>query len=348
MKLVRPFTVTEAALTVSDVVETAPAAYNAGTTYALAATVSVATGTAIAVYESLQNSNTGNAPASSPSWWKLTGNTYALYSAGTSYAEDDIVISATTHRTYQSLVGSNLGNALTDVTKWTDIGPTNRWSMFDASVTSQTSNPESIEVTIQTAGRIDSVALLNVDAAGVTVTMTDSVEGEVYNETFSLVSPSGIIDWYAYFFEPIERLADLYIGDLPPYAGAEIEVSFDGAGATTKCGGLVLGLSKQIGETVYGAGVGIIDYSRKTVDAFGNFSIVERAFSKRANFTVNVPIGLTDQVQVLLSRYRAEPIIYVGADRFGSTLVYGFYKDFNVEIENPAFSVCTLQIEGLT
>jgi hypothetical protein len=348
MKLVRPFTVTEAALTASDVVETAPAAYNAGTTYATGATVSVATGTAIAVYKSLQSSNTGNAPASSPSWWKLTGNTYALYSAGTSYADGDIVISATTHRTYESLAGSNLGNALTDATKWTDIGPTNRWSMFDGSVTSQTSNPESIEVTIQTTGRIDSVALLNVDAVAVTVTMTDSVEGEVYDETFSLVSPSGIIDWYAYFFEPIERLADLYIGDLPPYAGAAIEVSLDGAGSTAKCGGLVLGLSKQIGETVYGSGVGIIDYSRKTVDAFGNYSVVERAFSKRANFTVNVPIGLTDQVQVLLSRYRAEPIVYVGADRFGSTLIYAFFKDFNVEIENPSFSVCTLQLEGLT
>lgn len=348
MKLVRPFTVTEAALTASNVVETAPAAYNAGTTYATGATVSVATGTAIAVYTSLQNGNTGNAPASSPLWWKLTGNTYALYNAGTTYADGDIVISATTHRTYESLVGSNLGNALTDTSKWTDIGPTNRWSMFDGSVTSQTSNPESIEVTIQTTGRIDSVALLNVDAAEVTVTMTDSVEGVVFNETFSLVSPSGIIDWYAYFFEPIERLADLYVGDMPPYAGAEIDVVLDGAGSTAKCGGLVLGLSKQIGETIYGSGVGIIDYSRKTTDTFGNFSVVERAFSKRANFTVNVPIGLTDQVQVLLSRYRAEPIVYVGSDRFGATLVYGFYKDFNVEIENPSYSVCNLQIEGLT
>lgn len=348
MLLVRPFAIDETSLDSSDVVETAPAAYNAGTAYALGDTVSVATGTALAVYESLQNANTGHAPASSPLWWVLTGNTYEVWNSGTAYGLGDIVISATTHRQYESAQAANTNHPVTDAAWWTDMGATNRWKMFDGSVTSQTENPEGIEVSIQTTERVDTVAILNVNAASATVTMTDPVEGVVFEETYSLVSPSGIIDWYAYFFEPIERLNDLYVGGLPPYAAATVDVSIDGDGSPAKCGALILGLSKDIGAAQYGAGVGINDYSRKVLDDFGNYSVVERAFSKRANFTVWVPIGLTDQVQILLSRYRAIPIVYVGAAEFGSTLIYGFYKDFNVEITYPTYSICTLSIEGLT
>lgn len=348
MRLIRPFVITDAALAESNVVETAPAAYNAGTTYALNAEVSVASGTVLSVYRSLQNSNTGNTPASSPLWWVLIGNTYAIWDSGTSYAADDIVISAATHREYQSIAGSNLNNPVTDATKWTDLGSNNRWRMFDGSVTSQTENPDSIDVEIDTIGRIDSVALLNVDGISATITMTDAVDGVVFDETFSLVSPSGIIDWYSYFYEPIERLADLYVGDMPAYANATIGVIIDGGEAPAKCGALITGLSKEIGLTEYGAKVGITDYSRKTLDDFGNYSVVERAFSKRADFTVWIDSGLTDQVQILLSRYRAEPIVYVGSEAFGSTLIYGFYKDFSVDIAYPTKSICTLQIEGLT
>lgn len=353
MKLIRPVTVDDAVLNASNVVETAPAAYNSGTTYALNAEVSVATGTALAVYRSLQNSNTGNAPASSPLWWVLTGNTYAEWNSGTTYTEGDIVISAATHRTYQSLQASNLNKPLVTaegVTNdwWLDIGATNRWKMFDQSVTSQTSNPESIEVELQAAGRVDSVALLNVDGATATITMTDAVDGVVYDETFSLVSANGIIDWYSYFFEPIERLVDFVVTGMPPYANAVVDVVIDDPGTNARLGALVIGQSKELGVTQYGASVGIQDYSRKERDQFGNYNVVERAFSKRADFTVWVENGLFDQVQTLLATYRATPIVYVGAEAFGSTVVYGFFRDFSGEIAYPTHSIYTLSLEGLT
>ena len=57
------------------------------------------------------------------------------YSAGVPYALADTVINAAgtapTHHSYQSLVAANLGNALTDTSKWLDLGPTNRFAMFD-------------------------------------------------------------------------------------------------------------------------------------------------------------------------------------------------------------------------
>lgn len=273
---------------------------------------------------------------------------YAAYNGASTYAAGDRVISTTTHRIYESLVGGNTGNALTDTTKWLDVSATNRWKMFDDSNTSQTSNADSIAVELAATGRVDSVALLNIAAASVQITMTDSVEGVVYDETYSLISDSGISDWYAYFFEPIERKSDFAVTDLPPYADADIAITLADTGATVECGTCVVGLSKEIGATLHGARLGIIDFSRKEQDAFGNYSITERAFSKRRSFTVLVDNTYVDALDKLLAAYRATAVVYVGTDSYTSTIAYGFYKDFSIEIAYPSNSLCSLEIEGLT
>jgi hypothetical protein len=273
------------------------------------------------------------------------------YNPATTYAKDAVVRGNTTptaHRLFESLVASNTGNALTDNTKWLEIGATNRWRMFDTIVDTQTERAESIAVELTTPGRVDSVAVLNCSASAVQVVMTDPVEGVVFDETIPLVSPSGITDWYAYFFEPIERLTDKVITGLPPYAGAEIAVTLLAPGSTAMCGALVIGQSKDIGDAQYGATVGIKDFSRKEQNDFGDYTIVERAFSKRVNFTIWMPAGNTDQVQNLLATYRATPIVYVGSEAYGSTVVFGFYRDFNIELSGPVHSMCSIEIEGLT
>ena len=96
-----------------------------------------------AIYESLAGSNTGNTPASSPLWWRAIGPTETAYNPATTYALGDTVYSAAAHRCYESLAAGNLGNPLpvlpeTETTKWIDVGPTNRWAMFDLSRNTQT------------------------------------------------------------------------------------------------------------------------------------------------------------------------------------------------------------------
>ena len=273
-----------------------------------------------------------------------------VWSAATTYAAGAIVRGNATdieHRLFESVQGSNINHPLTDGAWWIDAGPTNRWRMFDGSVQTQSENPDEVEVVIRTTSRIDSVALLNLDAASVEIVMTDDSEGDVYSQTFSLVSTDGIVDWYSYFYEPIERRRDLVVMDLPPYANVDLTVAVSAPAGVAKVGALVVGLSRQIGEASYGARVGILDFSRKEKDAFGNFIVVERAFSKRATFTVTMDSGLTDHVQDLLARYRATPLVYVGSERFGSTILYGYYRDFQVEIAGPNHSVCSLELEGL-
>jgi hypothetical protein len=275
---------------------------------------------------------------------------YTAYNAGATYAQGDYVrvVAADVHKIYRSVQGSNTGHAVTDTAWWLEIGPTNRWKMFDQAVNTQTENSDSIVVVLAPGVLVNAIALLNVSAATIQITVTDPTDGVVYDETINMVSGSGILSWYDWFFEPIVR-SDFHVAtDLPPYPSATITVTLSDPGATVACGALIIGQQRDLGETLFNPAVGIHDYSVKEQDDFGNFSITERAYSKRGSFELWVDRGFQDELVRLLTAYRATPIVYVGLSDLGSTVIYGFFKDFTVVLRYPRVSFCSIDIEGLT
>ncbi len=276
---------------------------------------------------------------------------YAFWSAATTYAIGDRVL-YTDHYIYQSSTAGNINHLPTDTANWIKVQADNRWSMFDQSVTSQTTQTSNITVAIVPGARIDSLIGLNCSALKATINVVDPQYGNVYSKVVTLTSYSGIADWYAYFYEPIVQVPDFVLTDLPAqYSSAMITVCI--TATTAAIGALILGQSKEIGQTEWGAKPAIIDYSIKTKDAFGNYSITPRAFSKRADLSIKVPTDQVDALVNLLAGYRTVPVVYIGSNstakqQFNSVAIYGFYKDFSVDIAYPSHSTCTLQIEGLT
>lgn len=277
-------------------------------------------------------------------------NDYAAYSAATTYALGDrvIFIGTNIHRIYESLINSNLNNPVTDTTKWLLVGNTNRWKAFDTSVQSQSSNADSISYQLVVNERMDSVAFLNVSAATARIRMTDAIDGLVYDQTYSLVSTSGISNWYTYFFEPIVRLTDLAVTDLSPYVNSTINIDLTDTGNTAMLGALIMGLQRDVGDTQYGAKTGITDYSVKQQDDFGNYTVLQRSYRKRSEMTVFVEASVVDELQIILAGLRATPSVYIGSDTYTSTVIYGFYRDFDVTISYPTHSLLTINLEGLT
>ena len=54
-----------------------------------------------------------------------------------------------------------------------------------------------------------------------------------------------------------------------------------------------------------------------------------------------------DAVESALSAYRATPLVWIGNDNlYTALIVYGFYRDFDINISYPAQSDCSLSIEG--
>lgn len=234
-----------------------------------------------------------------------------------------------------------------DGTNWIDIGPTNPGAMFDEYSETQTERADNITAEINPSGRVTALAFFNLDAELIRVEVEDAVEGSVYDEEFNLTSYDNIDDFYDYFFAPLIRKTDLYVDGLPPYAGATLTLTITNDGGTAKCGKVIVGEDREIGETIAGADFGIIDASRITEDDFGNLTIIERSFRKRMSLNVKVARENVDETGRLLASRRATPTVFVGSDDYGQLLVDGIPREWRVGVEEYLYSMLNITIEGL-
>lgn len=275
---------------------------------------------------------------------------YTTWASGTAYVVGNRCISS--HKIYECLAGNTNylpeSNTIGTPPKWLDMGYDNRWKMFDAVVGSQTSQATSITMTVA-PGLIDSIALLDLDATEIIVTMTDPTAGVVYTETVNLITKSVIVDGYTYFFEPIITDDAVVLLGIPPYSATSIAITINNPSGTAKVGTVIFGAQKYLGGTQYSPTVGIVDYSTKTLDIFGNYSVLERAYSKRMSCELFLENTMVDDLQRSLASYRATPLVWVGVDDgFSSMIIYGFFKSFEIVIAYPTKSTCHLDIEGLS
>ena len=276
-------------------------------------------------------------------------NDYAAWAGGTTYADGDRVIVTTGyHKIYESQQAANTGNDPTtdDGTWWLEVSSTNRWKMFNAVVQEQTVQATQIDTTLQSPTVVNAIALLNVEATTIEITVTDSVEGVVYDETFNMTSYSGIQDWYAYFFEPIVRENQLAVTDLPPYANADINIVIN-ANADAKCGAVVIGQFADLGLAQHGASLSIVDYSVKSTDAEGRVTITEGAYADKMDVDVVLDTSQMGQVKKTLTSLRTTPSVWIAEDGNSDLVIYGYYREFDIILSNPTTSRCSLEIEGL-
>ena len=279
---------------------------------------------------------------------------YPQWSSVTTYNFGDRVIVISTHKIYESVIGSNLNNnpTLNDATKWIEVGSTNRWKAFDKHISDPTTQINNIQYVITpTESLVNSLAFFGLVAETVRIVVVEPIGSTtVYDETYNLLDTTSVIDWYTYFFEPATtRNAELLVVNLPTYSNAEITVTISYVGEIAEVGQIVLGNLVSLGTTGYGTQVGIEDYSRKERDTFGNPIIIERAFSQTANYEVQINTLDVRRVQKFLSNYRATPLVWVGnQDPSYGLIVYGFYNQFSINISTPNISYTTLEVEGLT
>lgn len=253
------------------------------------------------------------------------------------------------HRLYQAILNNNNKRPDLYPDKWLDLGATNRYRMFDNIVGNPTTNLNTIDFTVTTGTIIDGIALFNVVAASVRVIVTDPILGVVYDQTLSLEDFSEITSCFAYWFNPVgERSNEIVFLNIGNYPQASVRVIIDNGTETASCGEAVLGTQHNIGVSNFGTTIGIRDYSRKEVDEFGSFTIVQRTFSKIADYEVTFETSSLGAVQKYLASIRATPVVFIGDGNRSETIIYGFYKGFSIVIATPTISDGTIQVEGLT
>jgi hypothetical protein len=291
----------------------------------------------------------------SPPATNVPEDDFPEWDPATTYAEGDRVILASTHRIYESLLNGNTNNDPTVISSpiyWIEVGPTNRWAVFDTSVSTQTRQANNITYTFNLSSIITSVALLNItqgSQVNITLTnLTDSPPTVAYDEEFELGSLPASSDWWTWFFGERRQQIQLIVRELPVVPNAQLKIEILG-GSDLGVGVIMFGQEESFGLGIkYGARVGIQDYSRKETNEFGDTILVRRAFAKRATVDVFLDNDELDAFQNTLADIRAVPVLWILSERFDSTTLFGFYKNFDILINYPDHSDCTLEIEGLT
>lgn len=292
----------------------------------------------------------------SPPETNVPENDYPVWSNDSpapTYAAGDRVILLSTHKIYESLQNGNTNrNPLTQPLWWIEVGPTNRWAVFDNSVSTQTKQATNITYTLEPGVAINSIAVLNItDATELNITVRSPSAGSpgiVYSDSIDLAIFSPIPDWYNFFFGIKQRPTQHIALDLPGYSDAIFTIELIG-GADLAVGVISIGQQQRFGRGIkLGARVGIQDYSRKETNEFGDVVLVQRAFAKRANFDLLIDKIEVDTLQNYLSSIRATPALWIGSTAYEATTVFGFYKNFEILISYPGHADCELEIEGLT
>ena len=280
----------------------------------------------------------------------ITEDDHPQWDMSTSYDPGDKVIVLATHRIYEAQVATT-GDDPTedDGTTWLDIGATERWRAFDQRVGSVAARTSPIYYKLEPGTLAGGVAVLGMQAASVRVRITDTVDGVVYDKTTNLVDNSGVLDWFTYYYDPVNFGQRLALFDLPIYTDSEVEIWVEGS-VTVELGQIVIGATRNLGDTLTDSRLGILDFSRKERDAFGNFAVVERAFALTSDYEFSFPSRDSVRVQGILARNRARPTVFSAGedtDAFG-TLVYGFYRDMSINLVSNNVAFATLEVEGIT
>jgi len=232
---------------------------------------------------------------------------------------------------------------------WLFVSATNRYKMFDISVGSGTTNPETIDIKVTPEVVCNAVVLFNVDGSTAQLIVRDSGNAIVYNQTVSLADYSGITGYFNYYFLPLGETGGFEIAflDIPDFSGASFQLIISAGSGVATCGEMIMGQKSVLAVTNFGTSVSIKDYSVKTIDDFGNVTIIQRPYSKRADYDLTVETSQVGSFSKFLAGIRSIPAVYIGDPLRSETIVLGYYRDFGIVLSNPSISECTMSVEGL-
>ncbi len=364
MKVIPPIDITPARLVSTTVTEpTAQAAWVSGNAYVAGSRVSRATTNN--VYRCIKDTITQTSSilpevsvnSSDPNW---ISEGPPVWASGT-YTTGQQVVRTTTNRVYQCLINTGpvsstppenlLGGS---TVYWFDAGPSNKYAMFDLlrnSSTKATGTGNTMTVILQPGQRVDSIAFVGMKrVVTVRVTVaTNAIDAPIYDSGTITLSTSDATNWYQYFFSPITYKNSTVLFNLPPTATPYVTITL--TGSNIECGGVALGLKEDIGILQRGATNDVINFSKVDRDVFGNATLIQRRNVPKTSQTLLLPAANLDSVRRLRDSLNGTTAVWVGLDDlpdqyyFESLLIVGFYKQFSISIDNPAYVTVSLELE---
>lgn len=262
-------------------------------------------------------------------------------------------IMTSTHKLYECIADSttdapDVGVNATPQT-WVEVSATNKYRAFDDVIDTQATDATApITYRLEPLGLCNSFAVFNLRGVSeVVVTVTDAIDGMVYENTVDMTDDSAVVDEYTWCFSPIIFRSQLVLLDLPAYNNPQIDIEFNGD-TSVSVGEIVIGNSLSLGVALYGTSVETLDYSVYETDDFGNRQIVRRRTADLTEFRVGVMKNRINYVRNVLKDLRGVNCVWVGEGvEDDATLVYGFGRGSRIPIETPSINEMIITVQGL-
>jgi hypothetical protein len=215
--------------------------------------------------------------------------------------------------------------------------------MLDAVNNTKTEQAGAIDLTLA-PGLHNALYLGGLEATSVQVIETVGAV-ETYNETFDLVRP--VHSWTQWDSEPIVREEDLTLFELPRRSGSRLRVIISKPGGTARCGTLVTGMAREMGETQWGAGFRVKPNSVYKDKGFGIVELTKRPSARRINATIFAPLAMFDEINRLMMEFEGSNLLWSFSGDYKTLNAFGFYEDFDNALPTAAGSFYNLQVLGL-
>ena len=310
-------------------------------------TTAAVTSTADSYTSALNNTRSADIYTIGLVYSNILENDFPVWSSATTYGVDVAGSNSViyNHVKYASLQASNTNhNPATSPTWWSVIGPTNKYAMLDSQVGTQT---------VGTVGGhiIATIAYANLPSMSFINVVADSITVNIYSG-YTLAS-SQVIDFTG--GATGVPITDYTITGLPMSADTYVTLDIYHATLAPAIGNFVVGTKYYLGSTETSPTIGIIDYSVKTIDAFGNPTLTKRGYAKRMNTKSLVDDSQVDLVARILSNARATPCVWnantnitnLNSNEKTSLIIYGYYKDWEIDCAYSTNSYLTCTVEGL-
>lgn len=273
------------------------------------------------------------------------------WAAGTNFTTGQVVARSTTHRAYERLAPGGVDAGLPEVTptKWEELGPDNRFAMFDLKRSTASRSAGPIHFAVQLGVRVDSLQLAGLLATDVTVVVHAGGVEQYRNAQNQRLRKTG--NWYQYLFGEFRYRPDAVWLDLPPYSTVVISVAIDNQEAgDTVCGKALLGRSVFVGDPKYGATSISSNFSSVTRDAFSNATFKPQRTIPEVALTLETDKANVDSLYELRQVLNGAVAGWVGLDdaadgyyRMLSTV--GFYTQFDIDAAYPVNALVYMKVE---
>ena len=275
-------------------------------------------------------------------------NGEAEWVSGATYAYLDEVILASTHKKYKRVIaGAGTTAPNLDSTNWTEVGPTNKWAMFDLYNTTGTTYTGTLSLDIALTDRINTIVLIGMSMQDITVTITSSGT-PIYSSTNTLTTRN-VTDYYDYFFADFSFQNALLLRNIPPILNGVVHITSTVSGSITS---VILGTAETIGYTQQRHRNDALNFSIIEKDVFGNSILTPRRSVPKTSQSIVVKKRDVSKVLRLRESLNAKPAVWAGLSDsneayFNSLLILGIYKDFSLSLAYPDYAICNLELEEL-